>query len=362
MKSDASPLSRRALLAAGAVLLSPPVPAKEKLKVAVFSKHLQFLAGDSLAAGVAELGFDGLDITVRKGGHVEPAQVSQDLPALAATLSRHGLEVPMVTTDIVAAETPFAEDILKTMARLGIRNYRFGAFKWEARQPYDVQLERMKPRLAKLAALNTKYQACAMYHTHSGAGLVGASIWDLYILMKELDPKAMGVNYDVGHATIEGGLGGWIDSFKISGAGLVGASIWDLYILMKELDPKAMGVNYDVGHATIEGGLGGWIDSFKISGAHLRGIAVKDFLWEQDAKGNWREQWKPIGEGMVRFPQFFAMVAEAGFAGPLQMHYEYPLGGANNGTRKITISREEVFSAMKKDLVKVRGYLGQAGL
>jgi sugar phosphate isomerase/epimerase len=219
----------------------------------------------------------------------------------------------MVTTDIVDAATPFAEDILKTMARLGIRNYRFGAFKWDARQPFDAQLESMKPRLAKLAALNAKYQACAMYHTHSGVGAVGASIWDLYILMKDLDPKAVGVNYDVGHATIEGGLGGWIDSFKVTGA-------------------------------------------------HLRGIAVKDFLWEQDARHNWREQWKPIGEGMVRFPHFFAMVAESGFAGPLQIHYEYPLGGANNGSRKITISREEVFSAMKKDLVKVRGYLGQASL
>jgi sugar phosphate isomerase/epimerase len=313
MKSDATLLSRRALLASGAVLMSRPLPAKEKLKVAIFSKHLQFLAGDSLAAGVAELGFDGLDITVRKGGHVEPAQVSRDLPALAAMLSKHGLEVPMITTDIVDAETPFAEDILKTMARLGIRNYRFGAFKWEAHQPYDAQLERMQPRLARLAALNAKYQACAMYHTHSGVGLVGASIWDLHILMKDLDPKAIGVNYDVGHATIEGGLGGWIDSFKITGA-------------------------------------------------HLRGIAVKDFLWERDAKGAWREQWKPIGEGMVRFPQFFTMVADAGFAGPLQIHYEYPLGGANNGDRKIAISREEVFNAMKKDLVKVRGYLGQAGV
>jgi sugar phosphate isomerase/epimerase len=313
MNSDASLLSRRALLASGSVLLTRPLPAKEKLKVAIFSKHLQFLAGAELAAGVAELGFDGLDITVRKGGHVEPAQVAQDLPALAAMLKQHGLEVPMVTTDIVDAGTPFAEDILKTMARLEIRNYRFGGFKWEARQPYDAQLESMKPRLAKLAALNAKYQACAMYHTHSGVGLVGASIWDLHILMKDLDPKAIGVNYDVGHATIEGGLGGWIDSFKISGA-------------------------------------------------HLRGIAVKDFLWEHDDKGNWREQWKPIGEGMVRFPQFFAMASEAGFAGPLQIHYEYPLGGANNGTRKLTISREEVFSAMKKDLVKVRGYLGQAGL
>jgi sugar phosphate isomerase/epimerase len=239
--------------------------------------------------------------------------VSQDLPALAATLKKHGVTVPMITTDIVDAETPYTEDILKTMARLGIRNYRFGGFKWDARQPYDAQLEGMKPRLAKLAALNAKYQACAMYHTHSGVGVVGASIWDLYLLMKDLDPKAMGVNYDVGHATVEGGLGGWIDSFKITGA-------------------------------------------------HVRGIAVKDFLWVQDAKGNWREQWKPIGEGMVRFPQFFAMVAEAGFSGPLQIHYEYPLGGANGGSRKITLPREEVFGAMKKDLVKVRGYLTQANL
>jgi sugar phosphate isomerase/epimerase len=319
MNSDRILLSRRAVLtdgvvlAAGAALMSRPLPAKEKLQVAIFSKHLQFLTGEALAKAVVELGFDGVDITVRKGGHVEPARVAQDLPALAAICKQHGLEIPMITTDIVDAETPFAEDILKTMAGLGIRNYRFGAFKWTADQSYAAQLDAMRPRLAKLAALNARYQACAMYHTHSGVGLVGAGIWDLHILMKDLDPKAVGVNYDVGHATIEGGLGGWIASFKITGP-------------------------------------------------HLRGIAVKDFLWVPDAKGNWREQWKPIGEGMVRFPQFFGMVAEAGFSGPLQIHYEYPLGGANNGATKITIPREEVFGAMKKDLVKVHGYLAQAGV
>src|SRR5947209_3097560 len=291
MNPDENLLSRRALLAAGAALLSTPAVAKEKLKIAIFSKHLQFLSGAELARGAAELGFDAVDITVRKGGHVEPARVAQDLPPLVATLKQHGLEVPMITTDIVDAETPFAADILKTMAGLGIRYYRFGAFKWAAHQPYDAQLESMKPRLAGLAALNAKYQACAMYHTHSGVGVVGASIWDLYLLMKELDPKAMGVNYDVGHATIEGGLGGWIDSFKITGA-------------------------------------------------HVRGIAVKDFLWTRDSKGNWREQWTPIGEGMVRFPQLFSMVSEAGFAGPLQLHYEYELGGANNGKSQLTTPRE----------------------
>jgi sugar phosphate isomerase/epimerase len=147
-----------------------------------------------------------------------------------------------------------------------------------------------------------------------------------------------------------------------SGVGLVGASIWDLWYLMKDLDPKLVGMNYDVGHATVEGGFGGWIDSFKIAGNYVRGIAVKDFLWEKDAKGAWRAEWKPIGQGMVKLPQFFAMVAETDFSGPLQLHFEYPLGGANNGTRTVTIPKEEVYAAMKKDLDKVRGMLAQAGV
>src|SRR5438045_8813160 len=120
MNSDRILLSRRALLASGAALLNHPVAAKERLKVAIFSKHLQFLTGEALAKAVAGLGFDGVDITVRKGGHVEPARVAQDLPPLAAIFKDHGLEVPMITTDIANADTPFAADILKPMAGLRI--------------------------------------------------------------------------------------------------------------------------------------------------------------------------------------------------------------------------------------------------
>jgi len=311
--TDSLSISRRALLATGALLLSRPAKAKAKLKVSVFSKHLQFVQGEELATAAAGLGFDGVDITLRKGGHVEPASVAKDLPPLVATLRRHGLEVPMVSTDIADADTPFAEEILKACAALGIRNYRFGAFKWDAGKPYEAQLESMKPRLAKLAALNARYQLCAMYHTHSGVGVVGASIWDLWYLMRELDPKAVGVNFDVAHAVIEGGLGGWIDSFKITGD-------------------------------------------------HLRGIAVKDFAWGKDAKGAYQAQWKPIGEGMVKLPEFFGMVAQTAFEGPLQIHFEYPLGGANNGSRTLTIPKEDVLAAMKKDLERVRGMLAKAGL
>ena len=309
-------VSRRVLLAGGAALCAATAEDKTapgKLKVSIFSKHLQFLQGEALAAGAAQIGFDGIDLAVRKGGHVEPGRVREELPKLVAAIRQHGLEVPMLTTDIADTETPYAEDILKTMSELGIRYYRWGGFKYDAKRPMAQQLEDLKPRVAKLAALNSRYKASAIYHTHSGIGVVGASIWDLHIILKDFDPQAVGVNYDVAHATIEGGLGGWINSFRITGP-------------------------------------------------HLRGVAVKDFLWVQDAKGNWKAQWTPLGKGMVHLPQFFGMLAGAHFSGPLQLHFEYPMGGAESGKTSITISKEEVAAVMKRDLQRLRVWLKEAAL
>lgn len=298
-------ISRRALLAGAGLLLPRPLPAAPapgRLKVAIFSKHLQFLQGEDLARAAAEIGFDAVDITVRKGGHIEPERASRDLPALVETIRRHGLEVPMITTDIVDDRTPYAADILRVMADLGIRRYRWGGLKYDGATPLLAQLAAMKPGVLRLAALNSRYNACAMYHTHSGVNLVGASFWDLHTLLEGVDPAAAGVNFDIGHATVEGGLGGWINNFRI---------VSD----------------------------------------RLRGIAVKDFVWARDAKGSWQPRWTPLGEGMVRFPEFFRMVAASGFSGPLQMHFEYDMG-----------TPAETRAFMKRDLAVLRAYLAQAGL
>jgi sugar phosphate isomerase/epimerase len=309
------PISRRTLLAGAGVLArtarSADANSKPAAKVAIFSKHLQFLRGDALARAAAEMGYDSIDITVRAKGHVEPATVRQDLPALVKIIRAQGLEVPMITTDIVDADTPFAEDMIATAAGLGIAYYRFGGFKYTA-EPYARQIAAFRPRLAKLAAINARHRICAMYHTHSGAGAVGAPIWDLHEIMQDIDPAQIGINYDVAHATIEGGLGGWIDSFHICGP-------------------------------------------------HLRGIAIKDFAWNKGAKG-WQAEWRPLGEGMVHIPEFLQMVKAAGFHGPIQQHFEYPLGGANDGKTSITIPQAEVFAAMKRDLATLRVQLAQAGL
>lgn len=298
-------LSRRELLVRTGAMLAAAGAAEaapQKLKVAIFSKHLQYVQGEALATAAAEIGFDAVDITVRKGGHVAPERVAEDLPPLVAVIRKHSLDVPMITTDIVDAATPHAEEILKVMQDLGIRNYRWGGLRYSPDGSIAAQLAATRPRVMKLAELNARYRVTAMYHTHSGVNLVGAPIWDLHVLLTGLDPNAVGVNFDIGHATIEGGVGGWIESFRITGK-------------------------------------------------YLRGIAVKDFVWHKDSKGAWQAEWVPLGEGMVHLPQFFAMVAETGFSGPLQVHFEYKLNGA-----------DDTAAAMKRDLAKLRGYLGQAGL
>src|SRR4051794_28223131 len=115
--SMTDPVTRRAALLAGlaSVGLAAASP-KRNLKIAIFSKHLQFLQGTDLARAVAEMGFDGIDLTVRAGGHIDPARAAADLPPLVSLIRQNELDVPMVTTDIVDAASPHARTVLKTLA------------------------------------------------------------------------------------------------------------------------------------------------------------------------------------------------------------------------------------------------------
>ncbi|MEO6803408.1 MAG: sugar phosphate isomerase/epimerase family protein [Granulicella sp.] len=298
-----------------------------KLKIAVFSKHLQWVSIAEAAAIAKEIGFDGIDLTVRSGGHVEPARVQQDLPAAVEAIHKAGLEIPMITTDINSATMPHAEIILKTAGQLGIDRYRWGGLKYQPNQPIATQLENLKPKMLALAELNRQAQVCGMYHTHSGPGMIGASIWDVWLLFRDLDPKWIGINYDIGHATVEGGYGGWIASAK----------------LVKD---------------------------------YMRGICLKDFLWERNPKfathadsndksleGAYVPGWCAIGEGMVNFPGFFEIVKANSFSGPVQLHFEYPgLGGAEDGHKTLTIPRKQVIDTMRTDLNAVRGYMKKQSL
>jgi sugar phosphate isomerase/epimerase len=105
----------------------------------------------------------------------------------------------------------------------------------------------------------------------------------------------------------------------------------------------------------------------------MRGIALKDFSWGRNLKSNtyhdpfdkslgiegaWVPHWCAMGEGMVNFSGFFAIVKENRFSGPVQLHFEYPgLGGAENGDKTLRIPKQELIAAMRKDLTYTKGVM-----
>jgi sugar phosphate isomerase/epimerase len=294
--------------AAAAALPAQSAQAARQWKIAVFSKHLQFLRGDTLAAAALQAGFDGVDITVRHGGHVEPVTASTDLPPLVALLRKSGLEVPMVTSGILDASTPGLEEFVRLLAGLGIRYYRWDGFQYDPAQPFPPQLDDFRRRSSALAALNARHGVMAIYHTHSGM------------------PNA-------------------------------GAAIVSLREMFHDADPRGVGLNFDIAHATIEGGLAGWIQSFRLCQERIHGVAVKDFVWSRNARGEWDVQWTPLGAGMVHLGDFAAMLRASAFAGPIQLHAEYPLGGAENGRREISIPPAAVIASLQHDCAVLRAAL-----
>src|SRR4051812_19526989 len=128
-------LSRRDLLGAAAAAVSIPnsvaaTASDRKFTICAFSKHFQWTDVRGAAETVRDLGYEGLDLTLRKAGHVLPERVQEDLPKAAETITKTGLKFAMVTTDIVDTNSPHAESILKTLAALKIRHYRWGGFRY----------------------------------------------------------------------------------------------------------------------------------------------------------------------------------------------------------------------------------------
>jgi sugar phosphate isomerase/epimerase len=314
---------------AEAPYVAPPTVPAGKLKISIFSKHLQFLDVPDAAAAAKDMGFDAIDLTVRAEGHVLPgANVRTDLPKAVEAIRKAGLEVSMITTDITPDTLAMAEPILSTASKLGIHHYRWGGLKYDPVKSIPAQLDALKPKVRALEELNKRTQTCGMYHTHSGPGMIGACIWDVWLLFKEMDSQAIGINYDIGHATVEGGYGGWIATSKLSKG-------------------------------------------------YMKGIAMKDFAWARNEKGSTHTDpydpslgvvgafvphWCPIDQGMVRFDSFFDIVKTDGFSGPVQLHFEYPIGGAENGKKALTWTREKVLESMRSDLNAVKAHMAKKGL
>lgn len=296
------------LAAAAAAAAVPPVfsaPGKEARKVHLFSKHLQWLDYGPMAETAAEIGFDGIDLTVRPKGHVLPENVERDLPGAVAAIREAGLTADRITTAASDPDDPLTLKILETAASLDIGIYRMGWLKYDRDLPIPEQLDAYRSQMEKLAQLNERLGIHGAYQNHVGTG-VGSPVWDAWLLVKDLDPRWLGIRYDVRHAMAEG--------------------------------------------------IRSWEVGLQLVAPQVRSLDVKDFEWVKK-DGEWTVESVPLGEGAVRFPYYFELLKKWKVEADMTLHLEYPLGGADKGKSELTVPPGEVTGAMRKDL----GFLRKLG-
>ncbi|MFD2572831.1 sugar phosphate isomerase/epimerase family protein [Spirosoma soli] len=298
---------KQSLLAAGALpLVSAPFAAtaqpSQLPKFHIFSKHLQFLNYADAASVAAELGFDGVDWSVRPNGHVLPERVETDLPKAVEALKRAGLSPLLMTTAVGDSTDATDQRLLKTTAALGFRYYRMNWYRYLPNQSMPEALRMYEEKMIGLGKLNKELNLIGCYQNHAGE-LVGASVWELWQMLKNADLQHTGVQYDIRHATVEGGLS--------------------------------------------------WKNGLRLLRPHIKTIVLKDFRWAK-LNGRWAVENTPIGEGMVDFTSYFKLLKQYDLNVPVSVHLEYPLGGAENGATSLSIDKKVVFEAMKRDLRKLK--------
>lgn len=254
--------------------------ASQKLHFCAFEKFLQELSRDELAESLAELGFNGVEATARKEGRIPPDRAEEELPALVDALAKRNLEITVLTTEVNRADDPTNEKLLAAAAKLGVKRYRLGWFKYDDKRPIPAQLADFRRQLLDLAALNRELGITGLWQNHCGPEYVGATIWDLHQLIHDVPMSEIASAFDIRHATVEAGRS--------------------------------------------------WPRLYQLIKPHIGALYMKDFVWAER-----RDKHVPLGEGCVD-PVFFEMLQRDNLNVPISVHVEYlPHGSAKENLQAI---------------------------
>ena len=283
-------------LALPTILTAAPIKAPvAKPKIIGFSKVFIDLDAEKTAELVADVGWDGIDIPIRKGvSHIDPAKVSDDLPKMIEALKKRDKQIFVVTTDITKMGAQ-EEAFLRILAANGIKKYRLGFVNYKPNDNPMKVVREFAPALKDIAAMNKELGLWSGYQNHSGPTRLGGPVWDILLAMEGTDPAHMGLCFDIAHATVEGGTN--------------------------------------------------WPVQVRAARDRIGALNVKDYRW-REAKGEWNRDACPIGDGIVR-KKFFTDIIADGCTAPLCQHFEYEIGDA-----------KERIVHFKRDLALLRSWIG----
>lgn len=246
-----------ALLAAAAKL--PAAPARPTPALCLFSQAFAEVEYAYLGEIIKQIGFDGVDLTIRPGGHVEPRLSNVDLVRAVESMAGPGLEVPLITTALISPYDPTVLPVLAIAGHTSVPLFRPGH--WRAENPTYLR------DIAGLVSIGSHYKIAMALHNYTGED-EGEAAWDVSTVLAGLDPRWAGAYFDPIHS---------LDRWETD---------------LKPLLPR------------------------------LRAVALKDFKITKK-EGKSKATPCPMGEGDMDWPRFFAVLAQAKYFGPLSLRVDY---------------------------------------
>ena len=297
----------------GALTPSPAPVMGEKPLLTLYSISLQWADYDEAADTAAQAGWPAIGWTVRAGGHVLPENVARDLPRAVAAAKKVGLQVPIIVTPLRDAESPYAETYLDTMSKLGLRYYQAPPLgRYDYTKDLQPQLDIWKPHIEALEKLNEKYGTTAIFHTEGGAGNIGGGGWDLWLAIRDFDPKYIAMDLGLGHCTMKGGPEVW-ELIRFAHQSILSIASNDIR-WAKKTDP-------------------------------VRGPRRSD----PSRDWPWAAEYVVPGTGMVNFRDHFAYLKSIGYAGSI-LHYSEYFVDVPGSTQPVSLLRPNVPRDVPKDL------------
>jgi L-ribulose-5-phosphate 3-epimerase len=236
-----------------------------------YSQNLARVPYPQLGDIAAQIGYEGVDLTVMIGGHVDPRITNVDLVRAFEAVRGAGLEVPMISTNITSTADPTCYAVLYLTGHSQVPLFRLGYWPYGV-NPIEPRLAQVRQELQQILALAQRCEIAAMIPNRAG--------------------------------------------------GFVGQAVWDAQEVIAGIDPRMVGYYFDPAEATAEGGAGGWQVALQLALPRLKALSLQDFYWKKDGN-EWKMQKCALGDGMVDWDKFFSLVAAARFTGPISIHMEY---------------------------------------
>ncbi len=272
---------------------TPPKP-RTSPAVCLYSQHLIKVEFESLGMILRDIGFDGCNLAIIPGGHVPPERANSDLMRAIEAISGVGLEVPLLSTSANSATDMSGRQVMAIAGFMQIPLLRAGAFRYANADP-DVRLAEVQRELLNFAGVARAYN-------------VGVCL-----------PNLTG-DY-------------------------VGAAVWDYNGILRGIDPRWVGYDFDPGCATQTSGPEGGPNGLRVAISRLKAVTVTDTAWSKDGV-QWKATPCPLGEGSVDWVRFFGTLAKAKFNGPLTIELRYQPANELTAIRKdLEFVRKQIAAA-----------------